>query len=217
MSLINTRQWEVLERWSPTLFLLAGVLLVGYAVLNGIAAFTDTAYVAVEDVVGPGGLVLGFLGALGLYRRLAGRTPRLARAGAYCISLGVVGFSGITLQGFAVIAGLGSTSAPGILLLLVAVGMIPGYLSFGLASLRADAHFRTLSPLLCVPAVVFAAMLSQPFVYGQLGLFSETTMAWSNFVISSGQAVAHLVIGYELRVTVSPEEREAPATDVTVG
>jgi hypothetical protein len=96
---------------------------------------------------------------------------------------------------------------------VVAVGMIPGYLSFSLASFRAGEQLRV-GALLLVPAVVFTAMLSQPFVYSAVGMFSETTMAWSNFVISSGQAVAHLTIAYTLRVGGSPDEREAPSTGV---
>lgn len=210
------RRWRGLERWSPTLFLFAGVLLVGYAVLNGMAASTDVAYVTMEDIVGPAGFVLGFMGLLGLYPGLADRSPTVARVGAFCAILGAVGFSVITLQGLAVAVGVTSMSSPGIFLLFVAIGIIPGYLSFGVASLRASVNLRTVGLLLFGPAVVFTAMLSQPFVYGALGLLSETTMAWSNFAISSGQALAHLAIGYKLRSRVSLIIHEAQSTDVTV-
>lgn len=209
-------QWELLERRSPTLFLSAGVLLLGYATLNGLVAFTDMAYVTVEDVVGPAGFVLGFLGLFGLYPGLVDRSPKLAKIGAICVGLGAAGFSVITVQGIAVLAGLESTSVPGILLLLVAVGMIPGYLSFGVVTLRGSAGGRTLGLFLFVPAVVFAAMLSQPFVYAAFGVFSETTMAWSNFGISSSQALAHLAIGYKLRGRMSQTVREVPSADATV-
>lgn len=213
MATANEGRWEILGRGSPTLYLVAGMLLVGYAALNGIAAFTDVAYVAVEDVVGPAGLLLGFVGLIGLYPEFADRSPVLARIGAVCVSLGAVGFSIITVFGLAALAGVQSGSVPVIMLLLVAVGMIPGYLSFSLASLRAREQLRV-GALLLVPAVVFTAMLSQPFVYGAVGLFSETTMAWSNFAISSGQAGAHLAIAYALRVGGSADEREAPSAGV---
>lgn len=212
----NVRQPNSPDRWSPKLFLLAGVLLLGYAALNGIAAFTDTSYVTVEDVVGPGGFVLGFLGALGLYRSLTERSPRLARTGVCCVSLGAVGFSVITLQGLAVIAGLGSGGTHGILLILVTIGMIPGYLSFAVASLRADVYARGVGLLLFVPAVVYAAMLSQALLFVQFGRFSQPTMAWSAFAISSTQAAAHLSIWYTLRGGVSPDEGASRSTDVTV-
>jgi hypothetical protein len=201
----------LLGRWSPSLFLLAGVLLVGYAALNGVAAFTGEAYVMVEDVVGPAGFVLGFLGLLGLYPELSYQTP--AKLGAVCVSIGVVGFSVITMMGFAVLAGMEIGGVPVLLVLLVAVGMIPGYVSFAIASHSSKTYGETLGILLLLPAVVFTAMLSQPFVYSQLGLFRETTMAWSNFGISSGQAVAHLAIGYTLRTSVSRTRHETFYTD----
>lgn len=215
MGRLNIPRWGLLERWSPTLFLSAGVLLVGYAALNGIVAFTDMAYVTVENVVGPAGFVLGFVGLLGLYPELVDRSPTLARAGAICVSLGAVGFSVITMQGLAVLAGLESTSAPGLLLLLVAVGMIPGYLSFGVATSRSSAGVRTVGLLLFLPAVVFAGMLSQPFVYAELGLLSETSMAWSNFGISCVQAMAHLAIGYELWSRTTQIPSNVSFSDVT--
>lgn len=213
---VNGAPWTALERRSPTLFLSAGVLLVGYATLNGTVAVTGMSPVAVEDVVGPAGFLLGFIGLLGLYPGLADRQPILARAGAVCVGLGAVGFSVVSIHGLAVVAGFESATPPGILLLLVALGMIPGYLSFGVVSLRATVPLRPVAPLLLVPALVFVAMLSQPFVYAHLGLFTETTMEWSNFAISTGQAVAHLAIGYELRTMTSPDGLDAPSTDVTV-
>ena len=215
MSQVNRGQWEALERRGSALFLFAGVLLVGYAALNGIAAFTDMSAVTVEDVVGPAGFVLGFVGALGLYRGLADRSPTLARFGAVCVSLGAVGFSAIALQGLAVVAGVEAVGGPGIFLLFVTIGMIPGYLSFGVACLRADVHSRTVGLLLFVPVVAYAAMLSGAVLFVQFELFSETTMAWSAVAISSSQAVAHLSIGYVLR-GVSPDEREVPSADATV-
>lgn len=214
MAVTNGGRWETLGRWGPTLYLIAGVLLVGYATLNGVAAFTDTAYVAVENVVGPAGILLGFVGLLGLYPRLADRSPTLARIGAVCVCLGAVGFSVITFVGLAALAGAEPGSVPVVMLVLGAVGMIPGYLSFSLASLGDEEQLQTVGFLLLVPAVVFTAMLLQPFAYSAVGMFSETTMAWSNFAISSGQAVAHLAIAYTLRAGGSPDEREAPSTDV---
>ena len=212
----NSTVWATLERRSPTLFLSAGVLLLGYAGLNGIVAFTDMAYTTVEDIIGPAGFVLGFLGLLGLYPELVDRNPTLAKIGAVCVSLGVAAFSMITVQGLAVLAGLESTSVPGILLLLIAIGMIPGYLVFGVVTRGASVGGRTVGLLLFLPAAVFAAMLSQPFVYAHFGMFSETTMAWSNFGISSSQALAHLAIGYKLRVMRFPDELDSPSTDATV-
>jgi hypothetical protein len=54
------------------LFLVAGVLLIGYAALNGVGAFTDmTAY----PVLFQFGYLIGFLGLLGVCHALADRSP----------------------------------------------------------------------------------------------------------------------------------------------
>lgn len=217
MGRVNIQHGFAVERWSPALFLFAGVLLVGYAALNGLAAVTETAYTTVEDVVGPAGFVLGFVGALGLYPALADRSPTVARTGAVCLGLGAAGFSVITMNGITVLAGGQAVASTGAPLLLVALGMIPGYVAFGVASRRSGQVSRTVGLLLFGPAVIFTVMLFQPPVYGALGLFSEATMAWSNFVISAGQAAAHLVIGYTLRASATPGGRAAASTDVTVG
>lgn len=206
-----------LGRWSPALFLLGGVLLVGYAALNGIAAYTDEAFVMVEDVLGPAGFLLGFVGAFGLYPGLVDRDAALSRLGALCLLIGITGSSAVTVHGIAVLAGVTAGNPPLALLLVVAVGMILGYASFALASLRDEAYTRTVGLLLFLPAVVFAAMLSQPLVYGLLGALSRTTMAWSNFGISSGQALAHLAIGYTLRSRLPRTVQAAPSPDGTVG
>lgn len=205
--------WTSLERRSPTLFLVAGALLVGYAALNGIAAFGDAAYVTVEDVVGPAGLATGFVGLLGLYPTLANGSPRLAAAGAACGALGAVGFSAIILEGLAALAGFELPGWTAVFVLLATLGMLAGYLPMGLAALRADARSRTVGLLLPVPAVVFAAMLSQAILFARFGLFSEATMAWSAFAISSGQALAHLAIGHTLRTDRSVIGREVPSAD----
>jgi protein-S-isoprenylcysteine O-methyltransferase Ste14 len=85
--------WRSLERWSATLFLIAGGVLIVYAALTGLEAFLD---ITVEQKGLEVGHVIGFLGLLGLYPTLADRRPWLARAGAVAAILGVVAFSVFT-------------------------------------------------------------------------------------------------------------------------
>lgn len=198
----------LLEGRSPTLFLGAGVLLLGYMTLRGIVAVTDAAVVPLSNLLAPAGFVLGFLGLLALAAKLESRDVRLVRAGAVCVGLGAVGFSVILLQELVALTGGGSTGGPGIALLAGTLGLIPGYLCFGAALLRASSAGRSLGLLVCVPAIVFAAMLSQPFVYTAIGVFSEPVMAWSNFAISTMQALAHLAIGIALRARVATDATE---------
>lgn len=191
--------------------------MVGYAALNGIAAFTDVADESGQNVVGPAGFVLGFVGLLVLYPGLTDRSPRLARAGALCAAFGAVGFSVITFQGLVQLLGVDPPGWLDAFTFLAAIGMIAGFLSFGAATLRADVRPRIVGFLLLAPAVVFAAMLSQAVLFVRFGLFSETVMALSAVAISGGQAVAHLAIGYTLRTGRTPTDHEVRSGDVTAG
>lgn len=220
MRVPDTPHWESLEQRSEILFLIAGGLLVGYATLNGLAVFTDVAYPAVEDVLGPAGFVVGFLGLLGVYRVFVDRTPWLARIGTVFAICGVAGFAAITVLSFGQLTGLVSGEPPvwfPVVLLIGAIGMILGFTSCGVASLRTGVYSRRVGILLVAPATIFALMLSQAALFAQFGLFSETTMQLSAFLISSGQAVVHLSIGYSLRLGGASTDRTVPASDVTIG
>ena len=209
---VSNRCWRLVEEYRTTLFVAAGGVLSIYAILNGMEAFLDIAYPAVQDIFGPAGFILGFLGLFGLYPRLVGRAPMLARTGAIATALGAGGFSVITAWSFARFTGVTSGSSPawlGIFILLAAVGMILGFLSFAVASLWTDAQSRTVGILLLAPASIFAIMLA--------GTSIGYTTAWSAFVISAGQALAHLAIGTALRTTLAPTDCEVSSSDVTAG
>ncbi|MFB6205125.1 MAG: hypothetical protein ABEJ05_01155 [Haloglomus sp.] len=209
-----------LERRRGALFLLAGGSLVVYATFNGIAASTGISYPAVENIFGPGGFVLGFLGLLGLYPSLADRSPKLARIGAVGAGLGAVGFTVITAASFGRALGVVPTQEPAwfpVLLLLVALGMIPGYLTVAAATLRTDVHPGRLGLLLLAPAVIFATMMTQATLFRQFGLLSETYLMWSATAISAGQAVSHLAIGHVLRTERTGSDQEVPAGDAVTG
>lgn len=206
---VSASHWESIEDRSQTLFLLAGVLLVAYATFNGVHAFTGIVYESVENVFGPAGFVLGFLGLLGLYPRLADRSPRLARLGAVCAALGAVAFSVFVVANLGEIAGVLSAEPPAwavVFVALAAVGMLPGYLSVAVASLRTDGHSRSVGLALLAPPAVFGSMLAGGLMGG--------SPQWALFLISAGQALAHLAIGYALRTRLGPTGREVPSGDV---
>lgn len=68
----GTSRLHSLERWSPTLFLAAGGILVIYAMFNGLWAITD---MATEQNGLELGYVVGFIGLLGLYPAMVTRSP----------------------------------------------------------------------------------------------------------------------------------------------
>ncbi len=212
MRRVNTSHWTTLERWSPTAFLAAGGLLTVYATLNGLAAFTDTAYVMVENIVAPTGFVFGFLGLLGLYPTLSDRCPRLARVAALFVTLGAVGFSVIAVSNIGELVGIGAGGSAAwfpVAMGMVAVGMGLGYLSFGVTSLRAGVHPRLVGLLLVVPSLVFAVMA--------IGGVTGAATATGAFLISSAQAVIHLSIWRMLPEGVSAGVLTSGSADVTTG
>ncbi|MFC7007381.1 hypothetical protein [Halalkalicoccus salilacus] len=97
--------WGSLERRSATAFLVAGALLVVFAVLLGVEAFMGRS--APEDLFGPAGFLVAMVGLLGLYPTLVDQTPKLARVAA--------GFAAVAAVGWFVITGLSITEVAGIL------------------------------------------------------------------------------------------------------
>lgn len=215
---IRNKPSRWLEQHRSSLFVLGGVLLVGYASLNTLAAATGTEYEALENVLGPGGFALGFLGLLGYSPAIDEGHSLLTRIGAACAALGTSGFSIITIANVGRLAGLVATEPPAwfpILLVMVALGMLVGYGSLAFATLRGNAHSRLLGYLLFAPAVIFATMATQAILFAEFGLFTPEYMYWGAVVVSSGQALAHLAIGRTLRHASHASVHEFTARDAT--
>lgn len=204
MGTTQTADWEDLERWSPALFLISGVMLIVYATAQGLWAFTDL-------MPQKHGLeiayTLGFLGLLGLYPRVSRRSPTLARVGAIAAASGVIAIIYVSMNDYVQITGLVDGNLPGWELLRATplIGFILGYLAFGLASLRSSVYSRTVGLLLLLPGVITILMLAS-IITGHPLLSQFQTV----FVVSAGEAMAHLAIGTTLR-------SEAAATDEPEG
>lgn len=198
---ISTPHWRSLERRSPTLFLVAGVVLVAYAALNGLEAFTPATF---DQKIFEAGYILGFLGLLGQYPRVTKGRPWLARAGAVAAVLGLVAFTVFTASNLAGLAGVGSGDPPGwiVFTVMAATGFVVGYLAVGVAVLRSGAYSRTVGLLLLVPGIIIILMLAHIVI----GLDSPGTV----FVVSAGQAMTHLAIGATLKAETEPADREEP-------
>ena len=198
----------LLERWSPTLFLVSGVILIAFATSMAAIGLMDMSLP--RSVFAGAGFTLAFLGLLGLYPGLADRSPRLARAGAVFAVLGALGF---TVTFVIATAEFGGIARPGWvepIQLLNIIGLILGFSVFGVGILRTDMHANLLGGLLLVPAVVFAVNLVRVVILG------AWTPSWAPFVLGSLQALAMLSIGYSLRTESTTTERVERPTDKTV-
>lgn len=196
---------EPLETWSSILFLVGGLLVVGHAAMMGVQAFTGMA--TPPDVFAPAGHLLVFGGLVGVYFTLVDRAPILARIGGICVVLGTVGFTAITAGNLATLVGIETPSWFAMFTVLAIIGMIPGFLAFGVASLRTDVHSRTVGLLLLAPAALFLVLIVEVLVLG--------ASAIGGLIIGSGLALTHLAIGYSLRTGTSPTDNAPPAGDVT--
>lgn len=205
----HRRGLEVIEEKSALLFLVAGGLLIVFAALLGVEAVTDRA--APEDIFGPGGFAIAFVGLLGLYPTLADKTPWLARVGALFAAVGSVGAAGTSLGSLGSFMGVLPEDPPAwaaIFMLAMVIGMVPGFISFGVASLRTDIQSRTTGFLLLIPAIIFAVMFSGT-------VHSVVNDSLANLILSSGQALSHLAIGLTLRSQGLATDRPEPAADAT--
>lgn len=204
----SASRWESLERKSPTLFLIAGAILVVHAVHHGLEAFVDVHYPLHHEVpFGVAGMILGFVALLGLYPRVVDRTPKLARAGAVFAILGAVGWFVTGATALAEDLGMTPPAWLGAFGLLIFLGIILGYLAFSVASLRTTALSRTTGLALLTPLLVMAMNIS----IVQLGYSSPE----GQFAVSSGFALAHLAIGGALRTEEVPPERAESASEAT--
>lgn len=199
---------KTIEGRTATLFLVAGGLLVVFAALLGVEAVMDRS--APEDIFGPAGFAFGFVGLLGLYPQLADRSPKLAGAGAVFAALGVVGGAVTSIWHIGEFAGIFPAETPvyvSVFSIGIILGMTLGYLSSGVVILRADVYSRTVGLLLlAVPAVVTVMLVS---------VITSISSADSAVVLASGQALAHLAIGYTLRTEGVSTDRAEPSVEPT--
>ena len=208
MSII-INHWNSLERWSPTLFLIGGVLVIGHAAIRGVEAFTDLA--PPPDVFGPLGYLLVFLGLLGLCRTLLEQTPKMARLYTAVTAITLVGWIVILAVTLAEVAGLLSLQSsilPGGFYIVHILMVVLTYVMVGVSSLHAGVHSRTTGFLLLLPALLFAALMVGSAVSG--------TFAIGSFVIGTAQALAHLAIGEVLRAS-SLDGSQTPSGDTATG
>lgn len=199
-----------LDGKSPALFLVAGALLVVFASNTGARVFADAGVPAVHSVFGPAGFFVGVVGLFGLYPALVDGSPGLARVAAAVAAIPLAGWFVTAGVGVGNVAGVlpdATVVLPGVAFVAVFLTTILSYVLFGVASLRADVHSRTVGLLLLAPAAVFLTLI--------VGMGVLSAVAWMEFVVDGGHALAHLAIGLALRTGGVPTDRAEPAADAT--
>lgn len=210
---------KVLERWSASVFLAAGGLLLVTTAINGVDVVTpiDTqegVLLWLEGLTGFGGVVLTFVGLLGLYSRLSNVAPRLARTGTL-LAVGPTMFFTVVLvfcAGLAPALGYPSLKTLVPSFVTIATGtLLPFALAltlFGIGSLRTAMPSRSVGGFLLVIAAAWFVFFGATWVY------APHTPVWVTFVQTSMMAVPTVAIGYHLR-TDTGWAHHAASSDVT--
>jgi hypothetical protein len=196
---VHAPRWRWLERWSATLFLVAGGFLLIHTGNHTLEAFTAMEYPLHHEVpFGFVGMTLGFVGLLGLYPRLADRSPTLAGAGAVLAVVGAVGWLVIGLSTLARDLGAAPPEWLGVFGLLIFVGVILGYLTFSVTGLRTEAVSLATGVALLTPLLAMAVNVGLV----EAGFGSPA----GQVVVASSFALAHLAIGVALRTEDGPSD-----------
>lgn len=199
-------RWDSVERWSPLLFLLAGMFLVIAAVMSGMAflghgqLFDDWLILPLEL-----GRLAALTGTLGLSVQLARHSPGLGKLGGAVtvLAIGLVG--ALTASALLTTTGLLSVSMPalGVAAFVLSAGT---FLLYGFGILRTRSHPTLVGRLLVVNAaallVVFFGRILLP-----LGLLAT--------VVPGAQALVYVTISHSLRSQNLPAQQSTASPDTT--
>lgn len=204
-----TDRFETLEQWSPSLFLVAGVILfvaaANYAVTYLLAGVGFNAWVGLAVVVGRW---VSLLAVAGLTVGIASRSPRLGTLSRVLVSAAVLFTSGLVAT--AVLSNLGiSTPLAAVFGLGTILLSILTYLVFGLAIVRTGGYPTLIGGLLLAATVgllwgFFGQMVLPETLLGVVGTGAEAVLC-----------LTHLAIGYRLRTGRTATRPGNPVTDAT--
>lgn len=156
---VDTRQWNSLEQWTGTAFLVGGVIFVADAVLlaTNVGLGTERWMTLGQAFVGAG-WTAAFVGLLGLYPSLADRNRWLTRIGAAFAVVGGITMAVMAITSIGYFTGILSGQLGDVTMYFlpgVFVGIVFGFGSFGVASLRTTVFSRHVEPLFLLLVATF--------------------------------------------------------------
>lgn len=197
---IGKTQWESLERWRSTAFLVGGVVFL-----------VDTAVVAARLVQGTDPQALGqafvgaawtaaFIGLLGMYPSLSDRSRWLTRIGAVFSVIGAITMAAMAVTSLGYVAGIPSGELRDVVMFFlpgVFLGIVLGFGSFGVASLRTDVYSRSVGLLFLLLPLTFLFNLGTGIsgynptvkILGVVVVLTLTMLA-NGYLLRAGGAVA---------------------------
>lgn len=204
---LNGTDWlESLGKWSGMAFLIAGALVSFAAIAMALVLVTDMSQGMITGLPTMVGLLVSYIGMLGLYPKLAARRRRAALTGVILLLLPVAGIA--FWLGHALVIGQ-EPSYAGLLVGVVVGGFVFGLVVYGITSYRTRIPSRSAGLALLAFVVPWVVLLGSGVVY------EGAAPAWIDFATTSVMGVLLLVIGYLTRAESLPAEREEPTPDAT--
>lgn len=210
MSISDKAPWESLEKWSASVFLAAGGLLIIHTLIHGLLAYTSVGYPFHHEFpFGIAGMLLGFVALFGLYPQLATQSPKLVSAAAIMAGLGTVGWIIIGVRTLSEAVGVILPEWLAIFGLLIILGVTFGYLLFGIASLRTTIVSQTTALIILLPVLVMVFNISVALTSGG--------SREGQIIVAGGFALAHLAIGTALWMEDFPAGRVDSSSGIASG
>lgn len=191
----DTSIWGSLEAWRATAFTVAGVVFVADAVIlaGNLALGTEQYTTFGQGLIGTA-WTAGFVGLLGFYPSLARRGRWLSRGGGVFAVIGLSTVAIMALVSFGLFVGaIGGALSDYTMYFLpgVFLGIVFGFGSYGVASLRASSHAPRVGLLFLLLVATFLFNLGS-------GVAGFNPLA-KVFGVVAVLSLAMLVLGYSLR------------------
>lgn len=197
----GTNLSERVATWSGPAFLIAGGLVAIATVVMGLAMITEMSQGLLTGLPTMVGLLVSYIGMLGLYPGLSRHRPRAALASVVFL---LAPFGGIAFWlGHALIIGQ-EPSYAATLVGIVFAGFIVGIVMLGATSYQAETPSRRVGVALAAFAVPWVVLMGSAVVYG------GAVPVWIDFVATGLMAVLLLAIGYLTWNDSSPTNRGEP-------
>lgn len=205
----RTGVWGSLEQRSSTLILIGGSLAAIVTMVWAAEVFMNIVMENAKQFLVSAYAILVFLGLLGLYPALTKRTPWLARTAALFIVVGIGGASVRAVVYASQLIGILQAQPAWFdaLQLPLFIGIVLGYITYGVAVLRTDAYSRTVGWLLVVLGIMFVGLIASIIALG------ENYPYVIQVIYNVANALVLLAIGYLLKD--APTDRGGPAADTT--
>lgn len=205
MSIVDQRHWEVVEQWTPQLFLVGSVFELVFAVTHG-AAFLVEGFTFIEWIY-----PTVIFGRLAVLFGLAGLTARIARGGYNRLRLvsrvivvpAMVSTAGLMILSTLVQFGIGTSVIPVVGISTVLLTLLT-FVFFGSVGLSTDAYPSVIGGLLLVAttAVLFVLLGQGAFSVDLRGAVGEGV-----------NAVVFLAVWYVLNTEPEATTQRAPTQD----